>query len=322
MKYLILILSLSTYASFEDVESYFNDDELSKVRNQSEFEIDQCHDVDNISFGDSIEYFITKLANKRPTFLHVASIYNMPSKIENQEAVGLLSHPLCLVSKESLSQTIKKVPDGKTIELANRFASEHNEYRSLAQRDELKKLWGKFFGCLAYTESLTTADTKASKRLAKKYGPRNYEKPEGVKFYYDKWQPKVSRLNIGLFQFTPNYAGNIKPCVDSWNHFYQEEKCQIKNNGQDNLIRVFGSTTQQFNVYCGVHKVIQAFSVQLNTQTKKYTHPSNTESGKLKESNKRCVSPHFYAGWSYNHFGPLQNSTGDNLRKLMSCIFH
>lgn len=322
MKFLILILSFNIFASLNDVDTYFNDDKLVKIRNHSQFEIDQCHENDNLGFGETIEYFIDELASKRSTFLHVASVYNMPSSMQDQEPVGLLSHPLCLVSKESLKETIKKIPNSRTIELANRFANEHNEYRLHAKQEQLKGLWAKFFGCLAYTESLTTADTKASKKLAKKYGPRKYSKPDGVKFYYDKWQPKVSRLNIGLYQFTPNYAGNIKPCVDSWNHYYQKEKCQIKNRKQNNLIRAFGSTAQHFNAYCGVHKVIEAFSVQLNTQTKKYTHPSNTVSGKLKESNRRCVTPHFYAGWSYNHFGPLQNSTGDNLEKLMSCVYH
>ncbi len=328
MKILIALListfSFATNSFVDEVDTYFQSNELTKVRNQSEFQIDKCHThlESQNTFGETLLYFINELATKKSTFLHISSIYKMPTKMADQEQVGLLSHPLCLVTKESLSKTIKNMPDEMTIELANRFAREHNELREQEDHAELQQLWGKFFGCLAYTESLTTADLAASEKLAKKYAPKNYKRPQGVKFYYDKWQPKVSRLNIGLYQFTPNYGGNIKPCVDSWNHYYSNESCQIKNKKKDALINAFGSTAQHFNAYCGVHKVIEAFSVQLNTSEKKFTHPQNQEDGKLKSASERCVTPHFYAGWSYNHFGPLQNSTKNNLKKLMSCLYN
>ena len=77
---------------------------------------------------------------------------------------------------------------------------------------------------------------------------------------------------------------------------------------------------QSFNAFCGAHKLIETFSIQINTNNAHATHPDNAINGVLKSAENRCVSPHFYAGWAYNHFGPLQNSTGKNLDELFSCI--
>jgi hypothetical protein len=88
------------------------------------------------------------------------------------------------------------------------------------------------------------------------------------------------------------------------------------------MIRVVGSSLQHFNAYCGVHKLLQTFSVQVNSSSTRNTHPDNRSGGRLKSSSERCVTPHFYAGWAYNHFGPLQNSTGSNLNKLLKCVYN
>lgn len=82
------------------------------------------------------------------------------------------------------------------------------------------------------------------------------------------------------------------------------------------MIKVLGSSYQSFNAFCGIHKVVQTFAIQVNTSSSSSTHPSNGG----KTAANRCVTPHFYAGKAYNHFGPLQNSTGENMNSLYSCI--
>ncbi len=313
-----------------DSVDYSNgNDELSKSRSlASVSEGDSCHSElsGNTRFADAIGFFVEELSKKQTVQIQgIAPYYNMSSNPNSYEQVSLISHELCGVTKSSLSNTIKKVPGSTTIALANRFAEDHNRYRELyLDGDEealidLKKHWGKFFGCLSYSESLSTADTSSSYSVARKYGPSGYSKPEGVKFYEDPYQDAASKLNIGMFQFTPRYAGNINPCIKQWNQDYPS--CKSSSTSQSALIPFVGSSLQHFNAYCGVHKLLQTFAVQVNSTSSRNTHPSNKVGSSLKDGGNRCVTPHFYAGWAYNHFGPLQNSTGSNLNKLMSCVY-
>ncbi len=313
-----------------DTVDYTNgNDELSKSRRLASVnEGDSCHTdlKGNSRFADAIGFFVEELSKKQTVQIQgIAPYYNMSSNPNSYDQVSLVSHELCSVTKSSLSSTIKKVPGSSTIALANRFAEDHNRYRELYLDGDvealvdLKKHWGKFFGCLAYSESLSTADTSSSYSVARKYGPSGYSKPEGVKFYEDPYQDAASKLNIGLFQFTPRYVGNINPCIKQWNRDYPS--CKTTSDSQSELIPLVGSSQQHFNAYCGVHKLLQTFAVQVNSTSSRNTHPSNKVGSSLKEGGKRCVTPHFYAGWAYNHFGPLQNSTGSNLNKLMSCVY-
>jgi hypothetical protein len=216
-------------------------------------------------------------------------------------------------------------PDAATRALAQRFSDDHNKYRDQfldGNSDGIKsfqKHWGKFFGCLAYTESLTTADTSTSRNVASQYAASSYTKPDGVKFYIDPVQSQASKLNIGLFQFTPTYGGNINPCVKQWNKEYPS--CSIDGRTTDDMINAVGSAGQRFNAYCGVHKLLQTFFVQSHSSQTKRTHPSNFAGG-MKSPELRCVTPHIHASLGYNHFGPLQNTTGTNLKKLMSCVYN
>lgn len=304
-------------------------DELSLRRTVEDFSRgDSCHaDLDGqLRFADSIGFFINELSKEQKVQLQgIASFYNMSSNDANYFPVSLISHPLCRVTRTSLNSTIRNVPGNTTIALAQRFADDHNRYRQQALegsaqgKEDLLKLWGEFFGCLAYSESLSTADTSLSSRTASRYAPSGYRKPAGVKFYDDPAQNEASRLNIGLFQFTPNYSGNINPCFRQWNRDYPE--CSISRGDRSSMIRVVGSSLQHFNAYCGVHKLLQTFSVQVNSSSTRNTHPDNRSGSSLKPASQRCVTPHFYAGWAYNHFGPLQNSTGSNLNKLLKCVY-
>lgn len=300
------------------VDSYFSNDELSKKRaNQQTIKEDFCHSAipSSASFAEVISFYVTDLSGGMQVLVNgIAPYYNMKSDPTKYEKVGLITHPLCRVTSSTLSQTIKKQPDASTVVLANKFSEDHNTLLKAGKKKELRDLWGRFFGCLAYTESLSTADTPASYNVAKKYGPSGYSKPPGVKFYEDPSQDEASKLNIGLFQFTPRYSGNINPCVKQWNERYS---CGVESTSQSHLIKVVGSSMQKFNAFCGVHKLLQTFTVQLESSSNRNTHPDNF--GKPKS--ERCVTPHIWAGWGYNHFGPLQNSTGTNLGKLMRCVY-
>lgn len=322
-------LTIADYVA-DTVDPINGNDELSVARTFEDYSRgDSCHeDLDEAPrFADAIGFFTDLLSKEQKVQLQgIASFYGMSSSDANYFPVSLISHPLCRVTRSTLSNTVRKVPGSSTIALAQRFADDHNRYRQdhlngdQGAREDLLKLWGKFFGCLAYTESLSTADSSLSQRTASRYAPSGYRKPAGVKFYDDPAQSSASRLNIGLFQFTPNYGGNINPCFRQWNRDFPS--CKINRGGQSDMIRVVGSSLQHFNAYCGVHKLLQTFSVQVNSSKSRNTHPDNRQGSGLKSSVSRCVTPHFYAGWAYNHYGPLQNSTGSNLNKLLKCVYN
>jgi hypothetical protein len=184
-------------------------------------------------------------------------------------------------------------------------------------------------GCLAYTESLTTADGARSRQVALEHGPDEYAKPSGVKFYLDAAQTHPdSRLNIGLFQFSPASRGNIQSCIRNWNHLHGDDHSLRIDPVSDSatMIRRLGNASQDFNAFCGVDKIAQIFFVQVNTLSERRTHPANLltlpdGTRRLKDPGDRCVSLHFN-GRAYNHFGPLQNSTRKNLSELLSCVLH
>lgn len=321
---------------FEEVSNYFGrwvDDsqsgsELLEIRDNSvETVVDSCHDdfENQDRFSDTVAFFIREQsAPRKVTIQGIASYYATSKDLDTHTEVGLFSHPLCQVTSSSLKKTVKKVSDSATIAKANQFAKLHNQYRTgylngdSQEKIKLERHWGAFFGCLAYTESLSTADSSSSKSVASSVAPSGYRKPAGVKFYNDPYQPASSRLNIGLFQFTPKYSGNINPCIKQWNKDYPS--CSTKSTSQGSLIKLLGSSHQRFNAFCGINKLLQTFSIQTNTKSTKHTHPDNRLSSGLKSGVNRCVTPHFYAGWAYNHFGPLQNSTGSNMKKLFQCI--
>lgn len=291
--------------------------------------VDKC-DPDNAQkdqFGGQINYHISKMSRPTPVMLDgVAKNYGLNDG-DNLNA-SLLSNPLCENTSESLGAMIKKVPDQTVIAKLNRFTSEMNSLREKALsgnplvRVQANELWSKFFSCLAYTESLSSSDSQSSKNVANKYKPDDYQHPQGVQFYEDPLQPLVSRLNIGLFQFTPNAGGNINPCLKAWNAMHAgKSQCQLPlKASQEDMIKIVGSSQQSFNAFCGVHKLVQTFAVQANTKNERSTHPSNKTGSGLKPAAERCVSPFIQSGRGYNHFGPLMNTTGNNMNVVFSCM--
>lgn len=282
-------------------------------------------------FADQIAYYAQEMISDVPAKVgFIGSSYGTSSDDNNYFPTSLIRHPLCLSTSSTLSATMNKVPGQATIEKINRFATTVNSLRQevlngdQGAKKELLNTWTRMFSCLAYAESLSTADTSTSNNVASKVAPANYRKPAGVKFYEDPAQDAASRLNIGMFQFTPNSGGNIQPCIRAWNALHgNKASCQINQKAsQSELIKVLGSSLQSFNAFCGIHKLVQTFAVQVNTSKASATHPSNMVNGKLKPFEQRCVTPHFQAGRAYNHFGPFQNSTGSNLDKLFTCTLN
>lgn len=312
-------------------DNYKNYRELLPVRNAQE-----SHSTDNCDisvegkdrFADRIAYAVElKMQPSKAQLGYVASYFNLNKDVNTYLPNSLISHPLCNVTSSTLNTTLagKNIPSAATIKKINTFADRMNSYRreALAGNREgyvkASKLWSKFMMCLSYMESLTTADTQKAKNVAAKYAPSGYRRPAGVNFYEDPYQPAESRLNIGLFQFTPDAGGNIQACIREWNQLYP--KCGIKTNAsQSELIRVLGSSLQTFNAFCAAAKVTGSFAVQVNASSSKNTHPYNVNSsGSLKAPAERCVSPHMSVGRSYNHFGPFQNTSGYTLDTIVSC---
>jgi hypothetical protein len=276
-------------------------------------------------FSERVSYFVESQLEDITTHLaYLAPYYAVPSNNDDFSLSGLAQRPLCKSTSSSLRKTLKKsdrVPSSSVIAKLNDFEEKVNSLRtqmiagSGEAKMELSKTWTRFFSCLAYTESLSTADSSSSIRVANKNSPSGYRKPAGVKFYEDPYQDEASKLNIGMFQFTPKGGGNINACLKSWNNLYPS--CQVATNSSKNeLVKVFGSTLQTMNAFCGVNKIVQTFSIQMHSSKSYASHPSN--SGRSKSD--RCVTPFIYSGYAYNHFGPLMNSTKSNLNKLMSCV--
>lgn len=316
------------------VDTFNNDDELAgKSREMiNSDKVDNCTaDNDNVHgyFVEQIAFYTDKMFNDTPAKVgYIGRFYGTSSNDNNYFPTSLIRHPLCESTSNSLGATLKIIPNQMTIDKLNRFAISVNSLRTeilngdiTAKKDLLGK-WTTLFSCLAYSESLGTSDTLSSQNIANQNAPSGYRKPAGVKFYEDINQPEVSKLNIGIFQFTPNSSGNVQPCIRAWNQLHANKKsCQLNQKAsQSDLVKILGSSLQNFNTFCGIHKLIQTFAIQVNTTKISATHPANLTNGILKSSQERCVTPHFYSGWAYNHFGPLQNSTGSNLNKLFTCI--
>jgi hypothetical protein len=284
--------------------------------------IGEIAERDTYSFP--IAFAVREALKKRKAEIdYVASSFRLPASLKEN---SLLSNPFCAVTKESLKKTFgnRKIPSANTIKKAQDFTMKLNQLRAgalagnLASQKDFQKIWTRTFMCLSYAESLTTADSAASERVADQYDLKKYP---GVKFYLDPSQGNPdSKFNLGLFQFSPVASGNVQACLRAWNK--QFPSCSIDTKAKfSKMVSYLSSARQVFNAFCGVTKVRDMFSIQINTGKATSTHPENILSnGALKPAADRCVSPFFRSSYSYNHFGPLQNSTGDNLEPLLTCI--
>lgn len=284
------------------------------------------------TFGHRIALEVAR--HLEPDQVRLTDYYDDTFKVmpgEDPSAVSLVSHPLCEESRATLDATLRR-PNGLTdaeIEHVNAFVDHANAAREalLANpADTLPALrtWTALGTCLAYAESLGDPDTSTSHSRAQQLLGEDFDKPRGVKFYYDSGHSnQASRWNIGLFQFVLHRSGNIQPCLVSW----QAQGLPGGNVRRDLTVeemgRFVGSPGQSFNAFCGMNKIAQTLTINALTTDPSRTHPSNRVDGGLKPSSQRCVSLHNRR--AYAHFGPLIRTSSttagytSNLEKVMSC---
>jgi hypothetical protein len=304
--------------------------QLMKVRSTNQaFPVDTCdpavqgHD----RFADRIAYAIDKrmVPMKIDIGSSVAPLFNLNKDSSTYLENSLISHPYCNVTQATLQVTFQnvRVPSAATIAKAQQFTTLLNQYRTeaLQTRDgqvKIRKLWSKFMMCLGYMESLTSADSAESSRIASTLG---FRRPAGVNLHNDSNQTNSdSVLGIGIFQESNVVKwGDSYSCVMDWNR--QFPSCPISPDiTKLNMVPVLGSAMQTFNAYCGASVISRMFGVQVNSTNSKNTHPANVLSGgKLKAPADRCVSPFMNVATSYNHFGPLQNVSGFTLDNILTC---
>lgn len=250
---------------------------------------------------------------------------------DDPSAVSLVSHPLCREDRATLSSMLSRSGNlaDSEIQLVNAFVDHANAARDAVLLDPtdtsaVLRTWTALSACLSYTESLGDPDTQTSKMRASQLLGETFEKPNGVKFYYDSGHDnEASRWNIGLFQFVLFKGGNIQPCLVSWQAQGLPGGHVRSDLSVEEMGRFVGSPGQSFNAFCGINKLAQTLTINALTKDLSRTHPSNTINGVLKPSPKRCVSLHNKR--AYAHFGPLiRTSTStagyvSNLEKVMSC---
>ncbi len=317
-----------------EVDKHYGSDQLTLPRGSGFIHrTDQCEKslMDKPTFADRISFYTyLNMTSRVPKLGYIASIYELP-EANKTLPTSLISHEMCALSVNSLKQTMgdKFTPDEKVVAQANELVKKYNQLRaemiksnnSKASTREMTKLWSRMNMCLGYVVSLNSPDQSSSEKVASIYAPLDYRRPAGVLFHERSAGSGVDpeRLIIGAFQFTPVASGNIQGCLQQWNALYPACQVSLKSDSAE-LIRALGSSYQTVNSLCGTEKPVEMFSVQVNTLSGRRTHPDNIlASGDLKDPQNRCVSLFFAAGTAYNHFGPLQNSTGKNMEEFLNC---
>lgn len=305
--------------------------ELMAVRTSAKsFAVDTCDpEIQGKNrFADRIAYAVSKFVTPARIDIGagIAPLFNLNANNSTYLPTGLLSHPFCRVTLETLTETFEnyRVPDATVIAKAQKFTDLLNQFRNEARagsRDgqvKAYRLWSKFMMCLGYMESLTTANSQAADSIASSFG---FNRPPGVSFYNDPNQSAAdSVLAIGIFQLSNVVKwGDSYSCVMDWNR--QFPSCRIDPDiSKKDMVPILGSARQTFNAYCGVSVVARMFGVQVNATKAKNTHPDNVlASGALKAPGDRCVTPFMNVNKSYNHYAPLQNGSGFTLNNILSC---
>jgi hypothetical protein len=338
--------------------------ELQEVRTGQPGYVDACvTDLkESNTFSERIGYFVHQRMTPRIVEHYVKTgndpidvyqLFDIPKT--DTLATGLMSHVMCIDTEASFQAqlthvpmkpvitdngTFQKdeagkyvmVPDAETLQLAQKFETLYNTYRTsaLGTKDstQLQGLWVRLMDCLAYSESLDGPNSGRADLLAQKYRPIDEAgepspKPLGVEFYMDTTpDPKVRQLTIGLFQFTPGAVANQYPCATAWNEEYPS--CKVDPSNSKTHTWALSSPYQTYNAFCGTDKIVESFFTQVNATTAKRTNLLNISAdGTLKAPQDRCVTPFFKANLTFNHFGPLQNSFQNqqlsNLKKALTC---
>lgn len=323
---------LGTYIAVDD---YFRNGTLLTKQLNHKRELSEKWDRpiqynDDWSFGRAIATEVINASRPRKADLETwyLNTFSIPLSHKN-DTVSLTEEKMCTHSKDDFDKIFRKGRLISEVEIkkVNDLVDIHNRHVDDQDADTPIHLHA-LFGCLAYTESLGDPDTDISNRRAKILLGDDFEKPAGVKFYYDYRHRKPrSRWNIGLYQFVAHSRGNIGPCVAGWNKDIRDNP-NLPIGDLKGLAPFMGSAGQTLNAYCGVHKILETFFVQKYTTDSSRVHPNNIKlNGKLKKPIDRCVSLH--ASFAYRHFGPLDRSDGrrtkrhlSNLDKVLSCTLN
>ena len=289
-------------------------------------------DGQNATFGHRI---VREVARHLETDqVRFTNYYDETFRIEPDDdpsAVSLVSHPLCEEIRATLGATLRRSNGLTNTEIGHvsAFVGHANAARAALIADPTDTIpalrtWTALGACLAYTESLGNQDTPISYSRAQQLLGESFEKPKGVKFFYDPGHSREeSRWNIGLFQFVLFRSGNIQPCLVSWQAQGLPGGDVRRDLDVEEMGHFVGSPGQSFNAFCGMNKIVQTLTINALTTDPSCTHPSNMVNGVLRPSSQRCVSLHNRQ--SYSHFGPLiRTSTttagyNSNLDKVMSC---
>ncbi len=309
--------------------------ELSKLRLRNTAFDTELSGTQSSHFGDQLTVELVRhLKSGLVKFSGFRSIFSIPGT-GTAHPLSLSSHSVCQTSSTDLRSILRDNTDmrDREFELVNTFEKAVNKRRReyLAdpnKQDAFLKTWAALAGCLAYAESIGDADGTSSVNRARELLGAGYQKPPGVKFYYDSTHSnEESRWNVGLYQFVLKRGGNINSCLQSWKAHMLPGSTVVGGLNLKGMGKFVGSPSQSFNAFCGVNKILQSFYVQAYTTNRRYTHPNNRGSAsRLKPPSDRCVSLHH--GKAYSHFGPLTRSVVNrsasatyrsNLEKVMQC---
>jgi len=294
-------------------DTYYGKSNLIMERTQKLSDVDACAEIPGQkNFLNAIEGGVRTALTARQIESNplIDDPYGLPGTA-NSHPVSLISNPICIQGAEQIEAIVGAgyVPDAATIEKLNKFSEASNKDRELAlQGDTLAlasftKRMTQMMGCLAYAESLQTADNpgvdatfsmavEAIPGSSKHFVDASGEivRPSGVLFSEDRpgeyfleqrklkaagalTDEKIKELKekykpwpvVGLYQFNPKF-GNVGPCVQQWNKLVTNPVCQINGSSPADVMRALASPGQTFNAFCGVQKIVQSFNSQVNTR--------------------------------------------------------
>jgi len=333
-------------------------EEVTKKRKVSKF-IDKCFKDLKLSrpetFEQSIKIAIGQLTTPEGNSLssYISGAYGVKKWNTN---VSLISQPMCetidkkfltgndktkLTRLSKISKELVKIPKEynrlRNIYLKSVKDKESKELQE-KKKVEVLKFYYHLMKVIADKESLGDPDTTTSKNnakaFAKHYKVKDFTKPPGVKFYYDKYQSNAdSKRNMGLYQFSADPKGNVVPCIKSWNEKFGAKQASCKlpiskvKKANSDLFKILAASDQVFNAYCGAHKLVQSYGIQVNagvmdpSKSRRRTHSENLgKDKKLKKGKDRCVSVFALYQNIYGHFGTLGFTTSDNTINVVKSL--
>lgn len=301
--------------------------------------VDQCFDTPS-NFADQIAFFTAE--HIKPT-----NGAEVAPSAKGDTDVTFLSHSFCDVTQESLNAKLAKGVSASEAATVQSFISQFNSLQAAARADPSKmpsflKLTTAFTSCLASEESMTSADgfnyfqtsfkndrsgrreAAHAKRKAKADEIARYiglagandanpgaRLPPGIELYDDGYG-----WVLGAYQFS---SGEMSQCIYNWNKLYPS--CAIPDTGdKQKRNRILASSPRQsFNIFCGINSLTQSLKAQANTNEsfRVVGGPANFR----EPASNRCVSL-FVGNSGRMRFGPMRNSTGENLNKVVSCTLN